>query len=131
MISYEELAAENARLLGIIKALKAENAVLRSMLPPGAKLPTRSNEPEPKPKHLDREAIITQRLSLFRSLFRGREDVYAKRWVSKDVLSYVAVCREWGIQPCVERSRFGKGVPVTTPPTASNSTAQEECSTTP
>ena len=127
MISYEELAAENARLLGIIKALKAENAVLRSML----QLPTRSNEPEPKPKHLDREAIITQRLSLFRSLFRGREDVYDKRWVSKDVLSYVAVCREWGIQPCVERSRFGKGVPVTTPPTASNSTAQEECSTTP
>ena len=84
MIPYEELAAENARLLGIIKTLKAENAVLRSMLPPEAKLPTRSNEPEPKPKHLDREAIITQRLSLFRSLFRGREDVYDKRWVSKD-----------------------------------------------
>ncbi len=84
MISYEELAEENARLLGIIKALKAENAVLRSMLPPGAELPTRSNEPETKPEHLDREAIIAQRLSLFRSLFRGREDVYAKRWVSKD-----------------------------------------------
>jgi hypothetical protein len=45
MIPYEELAAENARLLGIIKTLKAENAVLRSMLPPEAKLPTRSNEP--------------------------------------------------------------------------------------
>lgn len=84
MIPYEELAEENARLLGIIKALKAENAVLRSMLPPGAELPTRSNEPETKPEHLDREAIIAQRLSLFRSLFRGREDVYAKRWVSKD-----------------------------------------------
>ena len=43
MISYEELAAENARLLGIIKALKEENAVLRSMLPPETELP-------PKPK---------------------------------------------------------------------------------
>lgn len=41
MIPYEELAAENARLLDIIKALKAENAVLRSMLQPGAELPTR------------------------------------------------------------------------------------------
>ena len=146
---------------------------------------------------MDREVIIAQRLSLFRSLFRGREDVYAKRWVSKDgqragykpvcdftnergwrskfsygtancskcqarqdrpltdeviarhlnknaedvdvvgiypilddnsvcflcadfddktckhgykedVLSYVTVCREWGIQPCIERSRSGK-----------------------
>ena len=91
MIPYEELAAENVRLLGIIKTLKAENAVLRSMLPPEAKLPTRSNEPEAKPKQLDREAIIAQRLSLFRSLFRGRE---------------------WGIQPCIERSRSGKGAHV-------------------
>ena len=54
------------------------------MLPPRAELPTRSNEPEAKPKQLDREAIIAPRLSLFRSLFRGRKDVYAKRWVSKD-----------------------------------------------
>ncbi len=84
MIPYEELAAENARLLGIIKAMKEENAVLRSMLPAEAELPPRHKEPEPKPQPLDRDAIIAQRLSLFRGLFRGREDVYAKRWVSKD-----------------------------------------------
>ena len=201
MISYEELAAENARLLGIIKALKEENAVLRSMLPPEAELPPKPIEPDSKPQTLDRETIIAQRLSLFRSLFRGREDVYARRWVSKDgqkagykpvcdftnergwctkfaygtancskcqarqdrpltdeviarhlnknagnedvigiypilddnsvyflcadfddktckhgykedVLSYVTVCREWGIQPCIERSRSGKGAHV-------------------
>ncbi len=201
MISYKELAAENARLLGIIKALKEENAVLRSMLPPGAELSPKPIEPDPKPHPLDREAIIARRLSLFLSLFRGREDVYAKRWVSKDgqragykpvcdftnergwcskfsygtancskcqarqdrpltdevvarhlnknagdedvigiypiledntvnflcadfddktckhgykedVLSYVTVCREWGIQPCIERSRSGKGAHV-------------------
>lgn len=201
MISYEELAAENARLLGIIKALKEENAVLRSMLPSEAQLPPKPKESEPKLQPLDREAIIAQRLSLFRSLFRGREDVYAKRWVSKDgqragykpvcdftnergwctklpygaanclkcqnrrnspltdeviarhlnknaggediigiyplledntvyflcadfddktckhgyredVLSYVTVCRAWGIQPCIERSRSGKGAHV-------------------
>ncbi len=201
MIPYEELAAENARLLGIIKALKEENAVLRSMLPAEAELPPKPIEPDTKPPPLDREAIIAQRLSLFRSLFRGREDVYAKRWVSKDgqragykpvcdftnergwcikfaygtanclkcqarqdrpltdeviarhlnknageedvigiypvfddntvcflcadfddktcehgykedVLSYVTVCREWGIHPCIERSRSGKGAHV-------------------
>lgn len=201
MISYEELAAENARLLGIIKALKEENAVLRSMLPPEAELPPKPIEPDSKPQTLDRETIIAQRLSLFRSLFRGREDIYARRWVSKDgqkagykpvcdftnergwctkfaygtancskcqarqdrpltdeviarhlnknagnedvigiypilddnsvyflcadfddktckhgykedVLSYVTVCREWGIQPCIERSRSGKGAHV-------------------
>ncbi len=201
MISYEELAAENARLLGIIKALKEENAVLRSMLPPDAELPPKPKELDPKPQSLNRDAVIAQRLSLFRSLFRGREDVYAKRWVSKDgqhagykpvcvfsneqgwctkfrygtyncskckerqnisltddvifrhlskeateedvigiypiledntvnflcadfddktckngykedVLSYVTVCREWGIQPCIERSRSGKGAHV-------------------
>ncbi len=77
MISYEELAVENARLLGIIKALKEENAVLRSMLPPEAELPPRPKESGSKPQPLDRETIIVQRLSLFRSLFRGRED--AKR----------------------------------------------------
>ncbi len=201
MIPYEELAAENARLLGIIKALKEENAVLRSMLPSEAELPPKPKEPDPKSQPLDRDAIIAQRLSLFRGLFRGREDVYAKRWVSKngqragykpvcdftnergwcikfaygtancskcqarqdrpltdeviarhlnknageedvigiypilddnsvfflcadfddktckhgykeDVLSYVTVCREWGIQPCIERSRSGKGAHV-------------------
>jgi len=38
MISYEELAAENVGLLGIVKALKEENAVLRSMLPSGLEI---------------------------------------------------------------------------------------------
>lgn len=37
MIPYEELAAENARLLGIIKALKDENARLKALSPAGAK----------------------------------------------------------------------------------------------
>ena len=46
MIPYEELAAENARLLGIIKALKEENAILRLMLPPEAELPPKSKEPD-------------------------------------------------------------------------------------
>ncbi len=83
MIPYEELAAENARLLGIVKALKEENAVLRSMLPSGVEIPITQKESEQKSPPLNREAIIAQRLALFRNLFRGREDVYARRWVSK------------------------------------------------
>lgn len=81
MISYEELAAENARLLGIIKALKDENARLRALLPAGAK-PEDSVEEvieTPGPK-VDKATIIAERIELFRNLFRGRNDVFAKRW---------------------------------------------------
>lgn len=94
MIPYEELAAENARLLGIIKSLKKENARLRALLPQ-AVTPRSSEEksaaiPDVK---VDKAAIIADRISLFRSLFRGRTDVFAKRWVSKSGQSgYKPVC---------------------------------------
>ena len=94
MIPYEELAAENARLLGIINSLKKENARLRALLPQ-AVIPQASEEksaaiPDVK---VDKAAIIADRISLFRSLFRGRTDVFAKRWVSKSGQSgYKPVC---------------------------------------
>lgn len=70
MIPYEELAAENARLLGIIKSLKEENARLRALLPQDV-IPQASEEksaaiPDVK---VDKAAIIADRISLFRSLF--------------------------------------------------------------
>ena len=94
MIPYEELAAENARLLGIIKSLKVENARLRALLPQ-AVTPQASEEksaaiPDVK---VDKATIISDRITLFRSLFRGRTDVFAKRWVSKSGQSgYKPVC---------------------------------------
>lgn len=94
MIPYEELAAENARLLGIIKSLKEENARLRALLPQSV-IPQASEEksaaiPDVK---VDRATIIADRIILFRSLFRGRTDVFAKRWVSKSGQSgYKPVC---------------------------------------
>ena len=36
----------------------------------------------------DRQERAKQRIALFRSLFRGREDVYAKRWTSVDGRSF-------------------------------------------
>ena len=40
------------------------------------------------------------------------DDKTCRHGYAKDVMSYVAVCREWGIQPCIERSRSGKGAHV-------------------
>ena len=45
---------------------------------PTTPLPVVLQQPE------DRQERAKQRIALFRSLFRGREDVYAKRWTSAD-----------------------------------------------
>lgn len=76
MISYDELLAENARLLQIIKALEEENAWLRESSSPqdasASIKPVQAVAEQTK----SRESIISERIALYRSLFRGREDVY-------------------------------------------------------
>jgi hypothetical protein len=44
-------------------------------------MPKRHIEPAPP---VDKEERARQRSALFRSLFRGREDVYARRWENDD-----------------------------------------------
>ena len=49
------------------------------------------------------EFSTANKISLFRSLFRGREDVYARLWISKktDKVGYSPVCKnEWVRQVC-------------------------------
>jgi len=96
-LPFESPEAENRRL-------REENARLRRVLavhgiaipppPPENQPPTKTAEtatPE------DKEERARKRIALFRSLFRGREDVYARRWESADGRSgYVpAALKDW------------------------------------
>src|SRR6266545_4553641 len=71
------LREENARL----RRLLAVHSIPIPQLPAENPLPTKTVEPVPP---VDKEERARQRIALFRSLFRGREDVYARRWENAD-----------------------------------------------
>src|ERR1017187_8556051 len=82
-LSFEPREQENGRL-------REENARLRRLLAvhsipipqlPTENPPTKTVEPAPP---VDKEERARQRIALFRSVFRGREDVYARRWENAD-----------------------------------------------
>src|SRR5438067_5092405 len=82
-LPFERPEQENVRL-------REENARLRRLLAvhsipipqvPVENPPTKTVEPAPP---VDTEERARQRIALFRSLFRGREDVYARRWENAD-----------------------------------------------
>lgn len=86
------------------KRLREENARLRRLLAVHS-IPIPQLAPEQRPAlksaeptaPLDKEERGRQRIALFRSLFRGREDVYARRWENEDGRSgYVpAATKDW------------------------------------
>src|ERR1019366_550965 len=82
-LPFEPPEQENVRL-------REENARLRRLLAvhsipipqlPAENPPTKTVEPPPP---VDKEERARQRNALFRSVFRGREDVYARRWENAD-----------------------------------------------
>ena len=83
-LSFEPPEQENIRL-------REENARLRRLLSvhsiPIPQLAP-ENPPPPKivetPPPVDKEERARKRIALFRSLFRGREDLYARRWENDD-----------------------------------------------
>lgn len=86
------------------KRLREENARLRRLLAVHSiPIPQLSPEHPPLLKSaepmvaLDKEERGRQRVALFRSLFRGREDVYARRWENEDGRSgYMpAAIKDW------------------------------------
>lgn len=107
--SYEQLLAEN-------NALREENRLLRQKLSMDVDA---RDAPEPAPKSEPinaanpfSNASVTQssptdeKIDLFMSLFRGREDVYAKRWYSAKTKKsgYSPVClNEWEVGLCDKR----------------------------
>jgi hypothetical protein len=84
------LREENARL----RRLLAVHSVPIPQLPAERPLPAKTVEPSPP---VDKEERARQRIALFRSLFRGREDVYARRWENADGrYGYMpAVLKDW------------------------------------
>ena len=84
------LRAENARLQ---RLLAAHNIPIPQLAPKNSPLSTTDETAPP----LDRDERARKRIALFRSLFRGREDVYARRWENSDGRSgYMpAALKDW------------------------------------
>jgi len=83
-LPFEPPEQENIRL-------REENARLRRLLAVHSiPIPQLAPENPPPPKTVettppvDKEERARKRIALFRSLFRGREDVYARRWEKSD-----------------------------------------------
>src|SRR5215471_20037930 len=65
--------------------LEDENQRLRALLTEnGIDLPVGPAEAKPQTPSSQSPLNTAQKIALFRSLFRGREDVYAQRWESAD-----------------------------------------------
>ena len=98
--SYQEWIAERQRLLERIKELEAENTELKKRR--GEDVVPVVHEPTAMQKLSAQEKV-----ELFRSLFKGREDVFARRWYSKasGKGGYQPVCQnEWNRQLCDKRN---------------------------
>lgn len=96
-LPFESPEQENIRL-------QEENTRLRRLLAVhGIPIPQVATENPPPTKTVetappvDKDERARKRIALFRSLFRGREDVYARRWENADGRSgYVpAAVKDW------------------------------------
>ena len=98
LMNFQDWVIERQRLLNRIKDLEAENAELRKRLGEDV-VPIKQ-----KPTAMQ-TLSLQEKVNLFRSLFKGREDVFARRWFSKATgkAGYQPVClNEWG-QLCDKR----------------------------
>ncbi|MCR4964946.1 MAG: hypothetical protein K6A41_04750 [Bacteroidales bacterium] len=94
--TYQELIAERDWLRNRVRELEEENARLKGKL---------SNVV--LGKRQEPSAMLTlsplEKVELFRSLFKGRKDVFARRWYSRTTgkAGYQPVCgNEWDHQLC-------------------------------
>src|SRR5438045_5285510 len=96
-LENDRLREENARL----RRLLAVHSIPIPQLAQENPVPARTDETEPP---VNREERARRRIALFRSLFRGREDVYARRWENpKGESGYVpAAIKDW---KAINRSR--------------------------
>ena len=107
----ENLQLQLQKALSECARLREENARLKSILnlsheeakPPSIAIAN----PEPTKVTIEnvtitKKSLVESKIAIFRSLFRGREDVYPKRWEGKDGKSgYSPVCvNEWKREVC-------------------------------
>ena len=94
MISYNELLEKYNRILNENERLKAENRHLKQQLG----LPIEEKEIAKNVNGINKFSSPEEKIKLFRSLFKGREDVFARRWYSQSLKrgGYQPVCEnEW------------------------------------
>lgn len=99
--AYKDLLQKYNSLLEENKRLKCELALFRgedSLSMPELEIPT-----EFSTSTINKYSSSEEKINLFRSLFKGREDVFARRWYSKttDKSGYQPVCKnEWNQEFC-------------------------------
>jgi hypothetical protein len=105
MIDFKTLLQKHQALLAENQALKEENLALKARLglaeSPESRIsqdevPQNVSSSEPS-LHLKYSTNPTEKIRLFMFLFKGRDDVYAKRWETKEGRAgYAPVCQnEW------------------------------------
>ena len=112
-MTYEELLAENLRLRERILELEQENARLKGY---GSSLLCEPEPPQYSSGRMqpdrNRDAEIQRRLNIFRGLFRGRDDVFAQRFVSKaGKAGYQPACKNRWSPGCIEHKHKCEGCP--------------------
>ena len=100
-------------LIAKLQELEKENARLRKILDVHG-IPYIVTEPNVTTKeslhaifHTDSKLSLQEKVALFRSVFQGRDDVFAKRWYSSTTQKsgYQPVCtREWNREFCDKRN---------------------------
>lgn len=82
---YNLLLEENKKLQAELALLKGET---------GLAMPKIENTPQISMSSINKHSSTEEKIRLFRSLFKGREDVFARRWYSKttDKSGYQPVC---------------------------------------
>ena len=80
-MTFQELQEKYEEALSRVKELEKENARLKRVLQEHRiAVDEVETIPKPVPKRI---LSVEERVKLFRSLFKGREDVFARRWFSK------------------------------------------------
>ena len=95
-MNHQDWLVERQQLIERIKELEAENAKLRKRL--GEDI-----VPVEQKSTIKKQLSLEERVELFRSLFKGREDVFAQRWVSRvsGKSGYQPACKnKWHPQLC-------------------------------
>ena len=100
-MTFQELQEKYEEALSRVKELERENSRLKRVLQEHQiAVDDDVTIPRPVPKKI---LSVEERVELFRSLFKGREDVFARRWYSIALgkSGYQPVCiNEWNRQLC-------------------------------